>query len=151
MNGNASIPMAELASLRTKAREAEQYRNALRDWYIYSTDLITFGATNSATPVTLSVQADADFLCTYLTAVNSDALGFLLQITDQGSNRKLSNVQIIFSSITGTAQRPYVLPMPHRFQRTGAILLDFTNLGALSSTARVQLHGYKVFPSESRL
>lgn len=143
-----NVPASQWATLQAQAAEAA---GKIRDWFIYATDLITFGATNSTLPVTISVQADADFESCYITAVNSDAAGFLLQITDQGSNRKLSNRPVINGSIAGTAQRPYVLPMPHRFQRNGAILLDFTNLGALNSTARVELHGYKIFASPSRL
>jgi hypothetical protein len=145
------IDAAELAQLRAKAAAADVERNALRDWYIYSSGLILFGNTNTSLPVNISIQADADFICAYITVVNSDATGFTIQISDQGSQRKLSNVPLRFDQVGGTAQRPYVLPMPHRFPRNGAALLDTVNLGANASTARVDLHGYKVWASPARM
>lgn len=129
-----------------------QEDNQYRDWFVYSTALITFGATNSTTAATISIQADADFILTYITGVSVPNTGsFLFQVTDQGSQRKLSNTPIHSADLAGTAQRPYILPMPHRFPRNGAILIDFTNLGALNDTARVDLHGYKIWASPARL
>lgn len=151
MSQVVQVDAAELGNLRQLAASADAERNALRDYFVYSSGLITFGATNSALAVNISIQADADFICAYITVVNSDALGFLVQITDQGSQRRLSNVPLRFDQVGGTAQRPYVLPMPHRFPRNGSITLDTTNLGANASTARLDLHGYKVWATPARL
>lgn len=131
------------------AQEDNQYR----DWFVYSTGLVTFtGGANFTIPATISIQADADFIVTYITAVSVPATGsFLFQVTDQGSQRRLSNAQIHSANMSGTGQRPYILPMPHRFPRNGSILIDFTNLGAVNDTARLDLHGYKIWASPARL
>jgi hypothetical protein len=125
--------------------------NQARDWFIYTTGLLTFGATNSTLSTVVSIQADADFVLTYITAATTGMGLFVFQITDQGSQRKLSNGQIHNLDLAGTAQRPYILPMPHRFARNGAILFDFTNLGNNADTARVDLHGYKIWATAARL
>jgi hypothetical protein len=126
--------------------------NQYRDWFIYSTGLITFGVTGSTQTALISIQADADFVLTYITAAPVPTTNtFLIQVTDQGSQRKLSNNPIHMLDLCGTAQRPYILPMPHRFPRNGAILLDFTNLGANLDTTRVDLHGYKIWSTPARM
>ncbi len=126
----------------------------LRDWFSISSS-ITFAAASARVPLTLSVPQDADFVLVKLMADSGDAApvqgGALVNIIDQGSQRSLADAQVPLSTLFGTAQRPFILPMVHRFPRAGTIILDVTNTGAAAQRINFVLSGYKIFMEPQRL
>lgn len=114
------------------------------DFFIYSPDAFVFAAAGTL-PFNIPIQSDGDFELAYVNAMASSATvpSALIKITDNASNRSLFNVPQALELVTGTGQRPFALPTTHVFARTGAILLEVTNLVAGANTVRVALIGWK--------
>jgi len=114
---------------------------------------------------TIAIQSDADFLCVEtvydvaltaapaVAAVNIGTVpqlaagGYLVQLTDGGSQRLLSNIPVPASTIFGTAQRPFVWPMTHLFRANSLIGVQSTGISALAvalTTVRYVFCGFKV-------
>lgn len=120
------------------------------DVYTYGV-AITFTALLQTATASISIQQDADFVwlmsCYSHTDTTSPQVngGSLIQITDQGSNRLLTNVPVPIADYFGTAQRPFYLPVPHTFQRSGVINISLQNQGIAAQVVRLTFHGYKLF------
>jgi hypothetical protein len=123
---------------------------AVKDFFVYFAD-VTFTAVNQRVPATINVQADADFILVKIMSTSTDSPldaqgGALMQITDQGSQRNLFDNQVPLASVTGSGQRPFILPWVHRFPRQGSIGLDLTNTGTNTNRIRLTFAGFKVIP-----
>jgi len=114
---------------------------------------------------TIPIQSDAHFLCTEtmydlaLTAVPVYALatiavtpqlgsgGFLVQLTDGGTQRAMQNIAIPASALFGSAQRPFVWPFQHVFKANTSIGILSTGVSAAQNaltTVRYVFTGFKI-------
>lgn len=115
---------------------------------------------------TIAIQSDADFICVhsmYETGVSASGLaaapapptlingGILVKITDGATNRDLTNLigGVPATSLFGSAQRPYMWPLTHRFRANTPITFQVTGQGAAPTgaaglTFRLTLGGFKV-------
>jgi len=114
---------------------------------------------------TIPIQSDAHFMCVEtmydvaLTAVpvfavaNLGALpqlgsgGTLVQLTDGGTQRALSNIQVPASTLFGSAQRPFVWPFTHIFKANSSIGILSTGVSAAAmalTTVRYVFAGFKI-------
>lgn len=140
------------------ARDADvQAYNAARDYYVYPIVFAAFTGVGQRSVNVIRIQTDAAFLWLMLTGTSvgdTTAVptnggqvngGSLIEITDQGGQRALTDAPTPFSSICGSAQRPYILPTPHRFPRGGSINVAVTNQGTVGQIVRLEFHGMKLF------
>src|SRR5258705_1878970 len=118
---------------------------------------------------TIPIQSDAHFMCVEsvydlaLTAVPAIAAtnlgpgmsaasqaglgGTLVQITDGGNQRALSNILVPASTLFGTAQRPFVWPFTHLFKANTSIGVASTGVSAAlmaNTTVRYVFAGFKI-------
>lgn len=70
-----------------------------------------------------------------------------LQITDTGNGMSFMNAPIPLEAIAGSAQLPFILPVPQFIQPNASYSFNFTNYSAATTYAnlRVQLIGMRVF------
>jgi hypothetical protein len=77
--------------------------------------------------------------------VNSQFGGSLVQLTDGGNDRVLSNIPLPASTLFGTAQRPFVWPFTHLFRANSPITISTTGIvAATAQVVRYVFAGYKV-------
>jgi hypothetical protein len=117
---------------------------ATPDFFVYSPDPFVFAAAGT-TPFVIPIQSDGDFELAYIVANASSVTipSARLQITDNAASRRLFNTPVALDLITGSGQRPFALPTTHIFARTGAILVEVTNLIAGVNTINLSLIGWK--------
>lgn len=125
-----------------------------RDWFTYTAEFIPLPASSSAT-VIVPILADSDFELTALvgdvralTTDESPIAGPAIRvlITDQGVGRSLMDVAQEWTNVVGTAQRPFLLPMPRTFRASSTIAVALTNDNAAARQVRLAFVGYKKFP-----
>ena len=66
-------------------------------------------------------------------------------IRDTGSGRQLMNQAIMISSLFGTGDNPFILPVPRLFAPRSTINFEVTNLSGADFTLQLSLHGAKVY------
>jgi len=137
-------------------------RSRLGDVFIdsYFQYAINIGGANFVTGLetltgTIPIQSDADFICVhsmYETGLaNAGVLllvngGALVQLTDGASQRAMQNITVPATTLFGTAQRPYMWTLTHRFKANTPIGFQVTGLAAalIGITMRFVLGGFKV-------
>jgi len=126
---------------------------ASRDFFIYTAEFLPIAASSSVT-VRVPIQGDSDFELTEITgdvrATDETetviaAPAALVQIADAGSGRLLFDRPQIWDNIIGTAERPFILPMPKMFSANSVISVALTNNVAAEKKVRISLIGYKHF------
>lgn len=123
--------------------------------YVFDVGTIAQGATATST---LTIQADADFVCTQMVYMASIANATLtdatrvvplitVAINDQGSGRNLQNVAVDLSNLGGYGSLPFILPVARRFAARSGITATFVNYSAASdySNVRLVMQGYKAW------
>jgi len=113
---------------------------------------------------TIPIQSDAHFMCVesmydmHLTDVPAFAStgigvlpalaagGYLVQLTDGGTQRAMSNIFVPASTLFGSAQRPFVWPFTHLFKANTSIGVAATGIGTpvALTTARFVFAGFKI-------
>lgn len=109
---------------------------------------------------TIAIQSDAHFLCVHsmyetgvATATNSTRVtllngGALVKLTDGATGRDLTNLVggVPADCLFGTAERPYMWPIPHVFKANTPITFQVTGQGAalIGLNLRFVLGGFKV-------
>jgi len=125
-------------------------------YYEYNTSFLNVTVNTGTGNGNIQLQNDADFYMTQIKAVVFDhtALTVIdeacvtLQITDGGSNFPLFFAPEAISLVSGSAQLPYVLPVPYRFRRASTIVFavaDLRKAGGNNSDIYISLAGYKKF------
>lgn len=79
------------------------------------------------------------------TGVDSAFLPFLVQLTDQGAGRSLSNLQVPMDSIFGIGARPYCWPTPKVLDQNSTMSAAVQNLTATDFNIRMIFSGFKIF------
>jgi hypothetical protein len=113
---------------------------------------------------TIPIQSDAHFMCVetlydmHLTTVPAFAStgigvvpalaagGYLVLLTDGGTQRALSNIAVPASTLFGSAQRPFVWPFTHLFKANTSIGIVSTGIGTpvALTTVRYVFAGFKI-------
>lgn len=129
--------------------------NALRQSFVYTTGPVALAAAIGAVgQFTLSILADADFECTYITGTAIQAglvvanWGGNVQVDDSGRGRTLFNAALAFDAIAGNGRQPYPFNPPRLFRANSSIVITFTNNVATATTAEISFHGNKLYPGE---
>lgn len=107
--------------------------------------------TENFTP-TIPIQNDADFIILQSTYTNSLEVaaaaalpaiilngGAVIQLSNGGDDRRLSNIQVPLASLFGTAQRPYWWPITYVFPAGGFIGINITGSGVANAGATIRL------------
>ncbi len=107
---------------------------------------------------TIAFQADADFLITklsyYINIANATNTNNTLPvpnlsvlITDTGSGRQFMNVAVPVANLFGTAQNPFILPVPKLILARSTLQIQVFNFDAAIATYQLYLNfiGMKKF------
>jgi hypothetical protein len=70
--------------------------------------------------------------------------GSLVQLTDGGTQRALSNAQVPADTLFGTAQRPYVWPLRKMLRANTSLGLNVTDTTGAAQTVDYVFGGFKV-------
>lgn len=118
--------------------------------FIYSTGWVTLNPViGAATLNTISILADADFECNYVTGAVRQA-GVLvgnwagdIQINDSGRGRTVFNEAIPFDSIAGDARQPYPFNPPRLFRANSSLVITWTTPVVTATDVAISFHGNK--------
>jgi hypothetical protein len=122
-------------------------------WYPIN---VTLTANQTGVVGTVTIDNDADFELRELIASSTGA--FQIQITDRYTSRPLLPANILDNTnatifginsvnLFGTAQLPFILPIPYILLRTSTIQAVFKDTSAAPNTIQMILWGYKKFGS----
>lgn len=149
--------MAALASAITGLPEQVQARPT--DAFVYAPPNFLNLLPGGSDQQTFTVQSDADFLALHLTgeAVDEADEGVrpfgnnppvTVQVLDQGSGRQLFNRPIRWTSVVGTAERPYYFGRPKFFKQLAEVTVTLSNNDPTQALRiQVAFGGFKVFPA----
>ena len=154
MNNNTQLATASALAaggLRSPAP------NEWRKFYLYPIQFLSVAAAATATG-SLQFQNDAPFFTLQIvgsayTVATPPALvanpSVLVNIIDSGSNFPLTASPVNLDQMSGTAQLPYVLPMPYMFNRNSTVTFQVTNNYNATLSIYIVLGGYKKFTATS--
>jgi len=129
----------------------------VKDFYQYVADFgtITTGTTKTAN---VNIETDAEFIVdkiTYFGTVGGAAQTkesrvvplVEISLNDTGSGRNLQNLPVPLDCMAGTAELPFVLPVPRKFKPNATITVTATNISAATDydNLKVVFSGYKKF------
>ena len=112
---------------------------------------IAAGATGQAT---VEIQADSDFVLTYMSGAVQNAIGGALifnpncpvQITDQGSGKTFFNIPTIMALAFGGGGFPFLLPSPRVINPNTSLLCQANNTtGGNLFGIYFAFHGARIF------
>lgn len=131
----------------------EAIRNRLRAFFLYTAEFIPLAA-GSTSAQQLSINSDADFALCAISRVGTNTanttfsanLPILATLTNSGSGRLLSDRAVHLDNYAGTAQLPFILPVPVILTAGSNLTVQLQNLdGANAFNVRVAFHGFKLF------
>jgi hypothetical protein len=102
----------------------------------------------------VDIQADSDFVLTYMSGATQNAIGGALifnsqtpiQITDQGSGKTFFNTPTIMALAFGGGGFPFLLPSPRVLNPNTSLLCAVTNnTGANLFGIYLTFHGSRIF------
>lgn len=130
-------------------------QDVLRQSFIYTTgQFVVPAAIGGAGVFTLSILADADFECNYVTGsvIQAGVLvvnwGGTVQVNDSGRGRTLFNAPLGFDHIAGDGRQPYPFNPPRLFRANSSLVITFTNNVVTATIAELAFHGNKLYPGE---
>jgi hypothetical protein len=124
------------------------------EFFQYEVTVIFVGSDNQIKSI--PIQADAHFIVvsSYYNSSAASGAGWmgsgltrggsLVQLTDGGTQRALSNAQVPVNTLFGSAQRPYVWPLRKMFRANTSITFNVTDTTAAAQTVDYVLGGFKV-------
>jgi hypothetical protein len=128
------------------------------DWYTYSAQVT--GLTALTSQVTnIQIEADSDFDIIKLTSFGIVTLDtdvneatrtlpmVTVLLTDTGSGRNLMNIPLAIPSMFGTAELPFILPVPKRLFARATLAITLQNISTDIDYAYLQVSftGKKIF------
>jgi hypothetical protein len=129
-----------------------------KNFYVYEVFTTSALAAGGSAPLNFTVDADADFFWTKLTAfalVDDDGTTYSAQqlpgitalITNGTTGRNFSSAAVPLPNMAGTAQFPFILPQQTFIGRTGQIQIQLNNVTDNTSYSLVHLSfmGIKAF------
>jgi hypothetical protein len=131
--------------------------NFVQDFFVYEVDfsaaVLLAGVTTSGN---IAIQADSDFkllkMCYFADSDNTTDASRVIPavqctITDQGSGRMLMNQPVPISSIFGTGQIPFIMPVPRIFTARSIIVVSVTNFATSAVALKLSFIGAKILRS----
>lgn len=129
-----------------------------RDFFIYGL-VFTALAQNTNQTKNIPIQADADFVLQKLCFFADDGAGskftpntrqipnVTVIISDSGSGRQLMDSAVPLYTLFGTAENPFILPVPKVFSARSNVAITVANVEAAVATYTLRLAfiGTKVF------
>lgn len=119
---------------------------ATEEFYSYTVEFADL-ANGMAAQNNILIEADSAFRVNKLslaTRTGSPAYASVL-IRDGGSGRQLSNQPVYLGALFGTADNPFILPVPRIFAPRSTIQFQLTNLDNNPLSVQLVLHGAKVY------
>lgn len=134
-------------------------RYVARDFYVYEEDFAEADLTSGSTVNgSIQISADSDFVW-LKGAMFADLAGaaqtessrviplVTVQLIDTGSGRNLLETAAPVSSIFGTGELPFVMPIPRLFFARSTIQVQVSNFSAATDYGlRLSFIGYKAYP-----
>lgn len=111
----------------------------------------------ASTTSTYNIDGDSDFFwtkaCVFALSTDFDGTYFTqtlpavdIIITDTTSGRQLMNSQVPITSVAGTGQIPFILPIERFFAAKSTVKIDYFNVGDANITLlRLSFIGIKAF------
>lgn len=141
------------AAASAASRSAAVLGQDLPFWYPIN---VTLTANQSGIPGNVTTDNDADFELRELIASSTGA--FQIQLVDRFTSRPLLPANLtdnlnnqVFGvnsvNLFGTAQLPFILPIPYILLRQSTVAGSFKDLSGAGNTIQVILWGYKKFGS----
>lgn len=100
-------------------------------------------AANGTVRPTITVSADASFICTYI--MGSSTGEYLIEFRTDSSDRQLMDDACNSTTIVGTAERPLILPKPLLLAPNTTISFTLTDLTGQENEVYLTLGGFKVY------
>lgn len=131
-------------------------KQIVQDFYVYNAYQASLAAAASQ-DLTIRIEADSAFelqkLTFYcdagaiMTASDRVIPQMSIQITDQGSGRQLFNQAVPVSTIFGTAELPFILPVTKFFKPNSLVTLSLANFSSATTYSNIyaNLIGKKLF------
>jgi hypothetical protein len=128
-----------------------------KDGFVYTANfpnLTAVGTPNATQQFSIQIQSDSDFIILSMTRIATDnATGLvffdrvpaLIQLTDTGSGRALSDAPLHIEAYMGDGQNPGWAPFPKRMGAASNLNVSVTNIGNVALNLRLGFHGFKVF------
>lgn len=125
----------------------------IQSYFVYSLYFPAVASSGTAT-AQLNVQADADFLIQSVSFTAIDNVTnaqisnpvCIVQITDSGSGANLFDRAIPLLNFAGTAQLPFILPVPRLLSKNSTLTGTLTNNVVTNAiNYYVSFHGKKLF------
>jgi len=141
---------------RVPAPVTQPVSRYVQDFFIYEVDFLTLVA-GTTTSGNIAIQADSDFkllkLCYFADIAAAGQLDSTrviplcsITITDQGSGRSLVSAPVPVSSVFGTGQIPFILPIPRIFTARSIVSISVSNFDAADTyNLRLSFIGAKLF------
>jgi hypothetical protein len=140
--------------------------SVVRDvFFSYATGPLTFAVGNENQQPTIVIQQDAHFVCCSSCYTNTAEVGnntattavpfvrvqnggALVQLTDGGNTRFMSNVQVPLTSLFGSGELPHIWEFTHLFRANTTIGINITGMNNAAPFAgqviRLTFHGFKI-------
>lgn len=133
----------------------------VQDFFVYELDFLAAAFMAGITlNSNVAIQADSDFkllkLCFFAdiaATIQTDSTRVIpiatVTVADQGSGRHLMSAAVPISSIFGTGQIPFIMPVPRIFTARSIIAVAVTNnTVATAYNLRLSFIGAKLFKTE---
>lgn len=145
-----SVPAQQILS---QLQQAQGIGRPLTTQYFTYTMVFPAVASQAQATTQLLIDASSSFLVVETAAVAVDgtttlavASAALIQLTDSGSSTTLYNVPIPLNNAFGTAQLPFLLPMPRLFSPNATIMGQLINqITPNATTFYLSFHGFKIW------
>ena len=124
-----------------------------KDLFEYSWEA-TVLANTSSSPVTVSIQADSDFIAVKgVASMYQNVAGrthieyqdMTVLVTDSGSGRNLMDKAAAIRHICGHPQEPVIYQPPKPFVANSVVSVTFTNNSNQDTIVRATMIGYKLY------
>jgi hypothetical protein len=147
--------MSRVASEMQKQlqNQGQATQSFIKAYYCYNAEIDALASGGQGSD-TVQIQADSDFLVQALSffCVDDTTNGQItapyttIQVTDTGSGTTLFDQAIPILSAFGTAQLPFMLPVPRLFVANSVINVAITNVNSTNNQSYwFNFHGRKIF------
>jgi len=109
-------------------------------WYPIN---VALTANQTGVQGTVTMDNDADFELRELLATSTGI--FSVTLIDRYTSRPMMTAPINNLNMFGTAQLPFILPIPYTLLRTATLAVTFNDLSAAPNTIQLAFWGYKKF------
>lgn len=125
-----------------------------KEWFGYNVDFLPLAALAPAATQPLNIQADADFIIMYATAVETDTTDAILQpfmpllvnIKDQSAGAFFTANPVHANMFFGDAQNPGIFVVPYYMRAGTSMNITIQNLENVARNLRICFWGFRSDP-----